>query len=43
MPRLITLPDGRSLEIDCVSCAVTSGLISSTGGVIFESSNFHVH
>ena len=43
MPRLITLADGRSVEVECVSCALTSGLISSTGGVIFESSNFHVH
>ncbi|MCQ4088415.1 HIT family protein [Saccharibacillus sp. JS10] len=43
MPRQITLPDGRTLEIECVSCALTSGLIESTGGVIYESENFHVH
>ena len=43
MPRDILLADGRSVEVDCLSCALTSGLITPTGGVIFESSNFHVH
>ncbi|MCM3633652.1 MULTISPECIES: HIT family protein [Paenibacillus] len=43
MPREILLADGRSVEVDCLSCALTSGLITPTGGVIFESSNFHVH
>ncbi|MNW60824.1 Diadenosine tetraphosphate (Ap4A) hydrolase [Fontibacillus panacisegetis] len=43
MPRQITLADGRSVEVDCLSCALTSGLIAPTGGVIYESSNFHVH
>lgn len=43
MPRQITLGDGRTVEVECVSCALTSGLITPPGGVIFESSNFHVH
>ncbi|MBA9086036.1 diadenosine tetraphosphate (Ap4A) HIT family hydrolase [Fontibacillus solani] len=43
MPRQITLADGRSVEVECLSCALTSGLIAPTGGVIYESSNFHVH
>ncbi|MFC5471889.1 HIT family protein [Cohnella suwonensis] len=43
MPRHATLADGRSVEVECLSCALTSGLITPTGGVIYESSNFHVH
>lgn len=43
MPRQITLADGRSVEVECLSCALTSGLIEPTGGVIYESSNFNVH
>ncbi|MNT27360.1 hypothetical protein D3C72_1629870 [compost metagenome] len=43
MPRQITLADGRSVVVECLSCALTSGLIPSTGGVIYESNNFHIH
>jgi diadenosine tetraphosphate (Ap4A) HIT family hydrolase len=43
MPRQITLADGRLVEVECLSCALTGGLIAPTGGVIYESSNFHVH
>ncbi|BBH19244.1 hypothetical protein Back11_05890 [Paenibacillus baekrokdamisoli] len=43
MPRHITLADGRAIEVECLSCALTSGLIKPTGGTIYESSNFHVH
>ncbi|MDQ0060061.1 HIT family protein [Paenibacillus harenae] len=43
MPRQITLADGRVVEVECLSCALTSGLIDPTGGVIYESSLFHVH
>lgn len=43
MPRQFTLADGRKVEVDCLSCALTSGLITPTGGVIYESNNFHVH
>ncbi|QNK55130.1 HIT family protein [Paenibacillus sp. PAMC21692] len=43
MPRQITLADGRTVEVDCLSCALTSGLIAPTGGVIYESKHFHVH
>lgn len=43
MPRQITLADGRTVEVDCLSCALTSRLITPTGGVIYESNNFHVH
>ncbi|WP_010275938.1 HIT family protein [Paenibacillus senegalensis] len=43
MPRQITLADGRNVEVECLSCALTSGLITPAGGVIYESNNFHVH
>lgn len=43
MPRIITLADGRTVEVDCLSCALTGGLIEPTGGVIYESEQFHVH
>ncbi|HYF02640.1 MAG TPA: diadenosine tetraphosphate hydrolase [Patescibacteria group bacterium] len=43
MAKQITLADGRTLEVECLSCALTSGLIEPTGGVIYESQNFHVH
>lgn len=43
MPRHIILADGRSIEVECLSCALTSGLITPTGGTIYESFNFHVH
>lgn len=43
MPREIVLADGRSVEVECLSCALTSGLITPTGGVIYESSLFHIH
>ena len=43
MPRQITMADGRVVEVDCLSCALTSGLIVPAGGVIYESDNFHIH
>lgn len=43
MPRQITLADGRTIEVDCLSCALTRGLIAPTGGGIYESDLFHVH
>ncbi|OAB38663.1 diadenosine tetraphosphate hydrolase [Paenibacillus macquariensis subsp. defensor] len=43
MARHITLADGRTVEVECLSCALTSGLIMPTGGVIYESDHFHVH
>ncbi|WP_159888699.1 HIT family protein [Paenibacillus puerhi] len=43
MSRQIILADGRTVEVECLSCALTSGVITPTGGVIFESKHFHVH
>lgn len=37
------MADGRTVEVECLSCALTSGLIPPTGGVIYESDRFHVH
>jgi len=43
LTRKITLADGRKLEVECLSCAITSGLIEPTGGVIIETEHFHAH
>lgn len=43
MSRIITLADGRNVEVHCLSCAITSGLIEPTGGVIVETDYFHAH
>jgi diadenosine tetraphosphate (Ap4A) HIT family hydrolase len=43
MPRTITLADGRTIEVECLSCALTGGLIEPTGGVILETQRFHAH
>jgi len=41
--RTITLSNGQRVEVDCLSCALTSGLIEPEGGVIYESKHFHAH
>jgi diadenosine tetraphosphate (Ap4A) HIT family hydrolase len=41
--RRITLADGRMVEVECLSCAVTSGLVEPAGGVIYEDEYFHAH
>lgn len=43
MTRKITTGDGRTIEVECLSCAITSGLIEPTGGVIIETKHFHAH
>lgn len=43
MPRQISLANGRIVEVECLSCALTGGLINPTGGVIYESRAFHIH
>ncbi|WP_346931224.1 diadenosine tetraphosphate hydrolase [Clostridium sp.] len=43
MTKKITLADGRKLEVECLSCAIASGLIEPAGGVIIETEHFHVH
>ncbi|MFD1608944.1 diadenosine tetraphosphate hydrolase [Oceanobacillus luteolus] len=41
--RKITLSNGKSVEVDCLSCAITSGLAEAEGGVVLETEYFHAH
>ena len=41
--RKITLSNGKTVEVECLSCALTSGLIEPDGGVVFETEYFHAH
>ncbi len=41
--REITLSNGKTVEVECLSCALTSGLIEPDGGVVLESEFFHAH
>lgn len=41
--RKLTLSSGKTVEVECLSCALTSGLIEPDGGVILETEYFHAH
>lgn len=41
--RTITLSNGQTVEVECLSCALTNGLIHPDGGVIIETEHFHAH
>lgn len=41
--RTITLSNGETVEVECLSCALTSGLVEPDGGVIGETAYFHAH
>jgi diadenosine tetraphosphate (Ap4A) HIT family hydrolase len=41
--RKITLSNGNTVEVECLSCALTSGLIEPDGGVVIETDYFHAH
>ncbi len=41
--RKITLADGNVVEVECLSCAITSGLVEPMGEVIYEDKYFHAH
>jgi diadenosine tetraphosphate (Ap4A) HIT family hydrolase len=41
--RTITLSNGKTVEVECLSCALTSGMIEPDGGVIIETEYFHAH
>ena len=41
--RKITLSNGKTVEVECLSCALTSGLIEPDGGVVLETEYFHAH
>lgn len=39
----ITLSNGKTVEFDCLSCALTSDFVEPDGGVVFETEYFHAH
>lgn len=41
--KKITLSNGKTFEVECLSCALTSGLIEPDGGVVLETEYFHAH
>lgn len=41
--REITLSNGKTVKVECLSCALTSGLIEPDGGVVIETEYFHAH
>lgn len=41
--RTITLSNREVVETECLSCALTSGMVKPDGGVVLESKYFHVH
>jgi diadenosine tetraphosphate (Ap4A) HIT family hydrolase len=41
--RKITLSNGKAVEVECLSCALTSGVIEPDGGVVVETEYFHAH
>lgn len=41
--KTLTLSDGQMIKVECLSCALTSGIIEPQGGVIYETSHFHAH
>ncbi|MFJ7638081.1 HIT family protein [Peribacillus sp. NPDC097225] len=41
--RKITLSNGGTVEVECLSCALTSGVVEPDGGVIIETELFHAH
>lgn len=41
--REITLSNGKTVNVECLSCALTSGLVVPDGGVVMETEYFHAH
>jgi diadenosine tetraphosphate (Ap4A) HIT family hydrolase len=41
--RKITLSNGRTIEVECLSCAIVDGVIEPNGGVVIETEYFHAH
>ena len=41
--RKITLSNGETVRVECLSCAITSGLVEPEGGVVIETEHFHAH
>ena len=41
--RKITLSNGKTVEVECLSCSLTSGIVEPDGGVVIETEHFHAH
>lgn len=41
--RKITLSNGKTVEVECLSCALTSGVMEPDGGTVIETEHFHAH
>lgn len=41
--KKITLSNGTTVEVPCLSCALTNGLVKPDGGTILETAFFHAH
>ncbi|WP_426052593.1 HIT family protein [Bacillus sp. DC4300-2b2] len=41
--KRITLSNGGTVEVECLSCALTNGLVEPEGGVVIETEYFHAH
>ncbi|HWI47658.1 MAG TPA: diadenosine tetraphosphate hydrolase [Rummeliibacillus sp.] len=41
--REIVLSNGKTVQVECLSCALISGMIEPDGGVITETKYFHAH
>lgn len=41
--RTITLSNGKTFDVECLSCAITQDLITPDGGVVIETEYFHAH
>ncbi|MDX5475118.1 MAG: diadenosine tetraphosphate hydrolase [Bacillaceae bacterium] len=41
--RKKTLSNGKTVEVECLSCALTSGMVEPDGGVVLETEYFHAH
>ncbi len=41
--RRIALSNGETVEVECLSCALTSGIIVPDGGTVMETEHFHAH
>ncbi|WP_027633671.1 HIT family protein [Clostridium hydrogeniformans] len=41
--RSITLSNGETVEVNCLSCAITSEIIEPEGGTIINTEYFHAH
>ncbi|MFD9627254.1 HIT family protein [Peribacillus muralis] len=39
----IVLSNGKTIDVVCLSCAITGGLIEPDGGVIIDTEYFHAH